>query len=274
MSSTRKTPTYLRLASSSPKEVVEGAGAAEAVEVVEVVAAAGVEDAVVAAVAAAAVRRGERAAGARLEHLRSFQLPVSLSLEWSISAPFIGTPGASIRVLIPPHAPFAKLEMLTAAALLTGPIAALSLLSNHACRGTAVAGRSFAGGMVIACVYSLAHDWTDSVPLIADALTALTVANGRRSGRSPDWIKVKKPDAPAATRIMGMVMRPIGPVAVRIALDQCRREAQKCLDEAAKAQDSTMEANWLALAEQWVNLAERLRDQARWPLPTFHPARR
>ena len=71
-----------------------------------------------------------------------------------------------------------------------------------------------------------------------------------------------------------MVMRPIGPVAVRIALDECRREAQKCIDEAAKAQHSSMKANWLALAEQWVNLAERLRDQPRWPLPSTHPARR
>ena len=63
-----------------------------------------------------------------------------------------------------------------------------------------------------------------------------------------------------------MVMRPFGPVAVRITLDECRREAQKCIDEAADAEDQTMTAG--------VGLAERLRDQFRWPLSSTHPARR
>jgi hypothetical protein len=71
-----------------------------------------------------------------------------------------------------------------------------------------------------------------------------------------------------------MVMRPIGPVAVRIALEECRRQAQKCIDESTKAQSSTLKTDWLALAEQWVSLAERLRVRARWPLSSTHPARR
>jgi hypothetical protein len=71
-----------------------------------------------------------------------------------------------------------------------------------------------------------------------------------------------------------MVMRPVGPVAVRIALDACRRQAQKCIDEATKAQSWTLKSDWLALAQQWISLAERLRDQARWPLSGTRPARR
>jgi hypothetical protein len=69
-------------------------------------------------------------------------------------------------------------------------------------------------------------------------------------------------------------MRPIGPVGVRIALEERRRQAQKCIDESIKAQSSILKTNWLALAEQWVSLAERLRDQARWPLSSTRPARR
>jgi hypothetical protein len=61
-------------------------------------------------------------------------------------------------------------------------------------------------------------------------------------------------------------MRPIGPVAFRIALEECRQQAQKCIDESTKAQSPILKADWLALAERWVNLAQRLRDQARWPL--------
>ena len=71
-----------------------------------------------------------------------------------------------------------------------------------------------------------------------------------------------------------MVMRPVGPVAVRIALEECRRQAQKCIDESARAQSSTLKTDWLALAEQWVSLAEQLKDQARWPLSSTRPARR
>jgi hypothetical protein len=67
-----------------------------------------------------------------------------------------------------------------------------------------------------------------------------------------------------------MVMRMIDPVAVRIALDECRQEAQKCIEEAA---DAPTKADWLALAEQWVSLAERLRDQARWLLSPAEDAR-
>jgi hypothetical protein len=67
-------------------------------------------------------------------------------------------------------------------------------------------------------------------------------------------------------------MRPIGPVVVRIALEECRRQAQKCIDESTKAQSSTLRTDWLALVEQWVSLAERLRDQARWPLSITRPA--
>jgi hypothetical protein len=71
-----------------------------------------------------------------------------------------------------------------------------------------------------------------------------------------------------------MVMRLIDPVAVRIALDECRREAQKCIEEAVDAQDQTTKADWLALAEEWVSLAERLSDQARWLLSSTHRPRR
>jgi ATP-dependent DNA ligase len=60
------------------------------------------------------------------------------------------------------------------------------------------------------------HDWTARVPAIAAALQALRiksvaldgegVAKRRdrpyRSGLSPDWIKVKNPTAPAATRLI------------------------------------------------------------------------
>jgi hypothetical protein len=71
-----------------------------------------------------------------------------------------------------------------------------------------------------------------------------------------------------------MVMRRVGPVAVRIALEECRRQAQKCIDESTKAQSWTLKTDWLALAEQWVTLAERLRDQARWPLSSTRPGSR
>ena len=58
-----------------------------------------------------------------------------------------------------------------------------------------------------------------------------------------------------------MVMRPIGPVAFRIALEECRQQAQKCIDESAKAETPTLRASWLALAEQWVRTAERVASQ-------------
>jgi hypothetical protein len=40
------------------------------------------------------------------------------------------------------------------------------------------------------------------------AVLPMTLGNMRgdrpyRSGRSPDWVKVKNPDAPAATRVIG-----------------------------------------------------------------------
>jgi hypothetical protein len=59
----------------------------------------------------------------------------------------------------------------------------------------------------------------------------------------------------------GMVIRPPGRSPARLALEECRRQAQKCIDESTKAQSPTPRADWLALAEQWVNLAERLADR-------------
>jgi hypothetical protein len=57
------------------------------------------------------------------------------------------------------------------------------------------------------------------------------------------------------------MVEPLGPVAARIALEECRRQAQKCVDESIKAQSPGLRADWLALAEQWVRTAERVAAQ-------------
>ena len=68
----------------------------------------------------------------------------------------------------------------------------------------------------------------------------------------------EKPGCAGGDKDSGMVRRPLDPVAARIALEECRRQAQKCIDESAKAETPTLRASWLALAEQWVRMAERV----------------
>ena len=58
-----------------------------------------------------------------------------------------------------------------------------------------------------------------------------------------------------------MVKQPLDPLVARIALEECRQQAQKCIDESAKGQTPTLRASWLALAEQWVRTAERVASQ-------------
>jgi len=55
---------------------------------------------------------------------------------------------------------------------------------------------------------------------------------------------------------MVVAKQPPDPTMVRVALEECRRQAQKCIDESTKAQSPGLRVDWLALAEQWVRTAE------------------
>ena len=46
----------------------------------------------------------------------------------------------------------------------------------------------------------------------------------------------EKPGCAGGDKDSGMVRRPLDPVAARIALEECRRQAQKCIDESVVGQ--------------------------------------
>jgi ATP-dependent DNA ligase len=69
-----------------------------------------------------------------------------------------------------------------------------------------------------------------------------------RSGRSPDWIKVKNPDAPAATRVIEKMER----------VEAYRRHAAECRLLAENARTGEDRTILLRMAQSWDMLAEEL----------------